>query len=191
MRTARIRSTIFPSDGYPITMAKKPSRGQRTFASLNPAPKIPDGCYSGDKPNANLRRFAEEHATPYDLQNDDYNIRAFNRPIETTKATASDVGIPREYRHSVCRSVTHGTYKPRMRQSRCSSPNTDRHQNRGGDVNTRYARVSVPPRLGRSTATHALRSSPRTGQHPRIWVRVTWQASSSADWTKSRSIHER
>ena len=25
---------------------------------------------------------------PYDPENDDYNVRAFNKPIETTKATA-------------------------------------------------------------------------------------------------------
>jgi hypothetical protein len=69
-------------------MAKKPSRGQRTFASLTRAPKIPGDCYSGDKPKPNLRRFVEEHATPYDPEYDDYNAPAFNRPIETTKATA-------------------------------------------------------------------------------------------------------
>jgi DNA modification methylase len=67
---------------------KKSSRGQRTFESLTPAPKIPDGYYSGDKPNPNLRRFVEENATPYDPDNDDYNVPAFNKAIETTKATA-------------------------------------------------------------------------------------------------------
>jgi len=70
-------------------MAKKrPDPGQRSFQSLAPAPKIPEGYYSGDKPNLNLRRFVEENATPYGPETDDYKVRAFNRPIETTKATA-------------------------------------------------------------------------------------------------------
>ena len=63
-------------------MAKKPpDPGQRTFQSLAPAPKIPDGYYSGDKPNPNLRRFVEQSATPYDPDTDDYDVPAFNRPI--------------------------------------------------------------------------------------------------------------
>jgi DNA modification methylase len=67
---------------------KKPSPEQRGFASFAPAPKIPDGYYSGDKPNPNLRRFVEQNAAPYDPDSDDYDVPAFNRPIETTKATA-------------------------------------------------------------------------------------------------------
>src|SRR5579883_991591 len=53
-----------------------------------PATVIPDGYYSGDKPNPNLRRFVEQNATAYDPETDDYDVPAFNRPIETTKATA-------------------------------------------------------------------------------------------------------
>ena len=49
---------------------------------------LPEGYYSGDKPNPNLRRFVEEHATAYDPEADDYSVPAFNRPIKTTKATA-------------------------------------------------------------------------------------------------------
>jgi len=67
---------------------RKPNPGQRTFQSLGSAPELPDGYYSGDKPNPNLRRFVEANATPYDPETDDYEVRAFNRPIETTKATA-------------------------------------------------------------------------------------------------------
>lgn len=44
--------------------------------------------YAGDKPNPDLRRFVQEHATPYDPETDAYDIPAFNQPIETTKATA-------------------------------------------------------------------------------------------------------
>lgn len=53
-------------------------------------PKMPEGYYSGDKPNPNLRAFVEEHIKdrPYDPQNDDYNVPAFDKPITTTKATA-------------------------------------------------------------------------------------------------------
>ena len=70
-------------------MAKKKSNpGQGTFESLDAAPAMPEGYYSGDQPNPNLRRFVEEHATPYDPETDDYNVRAFNQPITTTKATA-------------------------------------------------------------------------------------------------------
>ena len=64
------------------------------FESVS-APKIsescmPEGYYSGDKPNPNLRAFVQEHLKekPYDPECDDYNIPAFDKPIETTKATA-------------------------------------------------------------------------------------------------------
>ena len=67
---------------------KKPSPGQRGFTSFASAPKIPEGYYSGDQPNPNLRAFVEQNATPYDPETDAYKVRAFNRPIETTKATA-------------------------------------------------------------------------------------------------------
>jgi len=50
-------------------MSKKGTKpGQRTFDDLYPARPIPEGYYSGDKPKPNLRRFADEHATPYDAQ---------------------------------------------------------------------------------------------------------------------------
>ena len=67
---------------------KKPSDGQGTFEALRSMKAIPAGYYSGDKPNPNLRSFVEQKSTPYDPENDDYDIRAFNQPIETTKATA-------------------------------------------------------------------------------------------------------
>jgi len=49
---------------------------------------LPEGYYSGDKPNPNLRKFVEKNATPYDPDKDDYNVRAFNRPLDTSHATA-------------------------------------------------------------------------------------------------------
>lgn len=54
------------------------------------AHKMPEGYYSGDKPNPNLRAFVEQHIKerPYAPETDDYDVPAFDRPIETTKATA-------------------------------------------------------------------------------------------------------
>ena len=52
-----------------------------------PVPAMPDGYYSSG-PNPNLRRFVEEHATPYDPATDDYDVPPFDQPITTTKATA-------------------------------------------------------------------------------------------------------
>jgi hypothetical protein len=53
-------------------------------------PKMPEGYYSGDKPNPNLRAFVEAHIkeNPYNPETDDYDVPAFDKPIETTKATA-------------------------------------------------------------------------------------------------------
>ncbi len=53
-------------------------------------PRMPDGYYSGDKPNPNLTAFVEAHMLerPYDPATDDYDVPAFDQPIETTKATA-------------------------------------------------------------------------------------------------------
>ncbi len=52
--------------------------------------QMPVGYYSGDQPNPNLRAFVEAHLAerPYDPEHDDYDVAAFNTPIETTKATA-------------------------------------------------------------------------------------------------------
>ena len=53
-------------------------------------PQMPEGYYSGDKPNPNLRAFVERHVAehPYDPETDDYDVPPFDKPIETTKATA-------------------------------------------------------------------------------------------------------
>lgn len=48
---------------------------------------MPGGYYVSG-PNPNLRRFVEEHATPYDPETDDYDVPPFDQPITTTKATA-------------------------------------------------------------------------------------------------------
>jgi len=45
-------------------------------------PKMPEGYYSGDKPNPNLRAFVERHVKerPYDPVTDDYDVPAFDKP---------------------------------------------------------------------------------------------------------------
>ncbi len=53
-------------------------------------PQMPEGYYSGDKPNPNLRAFVEQHLheRPYDPATDTYDVPPFDKPIESTKATA-------------------------------------------------------------------------------------------------------
>ena len=64
----------------------KPSPQQTTYFKKD-IPQMPEGYYSSS-PNPNLRRFVEEHATPYDPETDNYNVPPFDKPIKTTKATA-------------------------------------------------------------------------------------------------------
>lgn len=65
---------------------RKPSPHQSPLFKRS-VPQMPDGYYSSG-PNPNLRKFVEEHATPYDPEKDDYNVPPFDQPITTTKATA-------------------------------------------------------------------------------------------------------
>lgn len=46
-------------------------------------PKMPEGYYSGDKPNPNLRAFVEVHLLerPYDPETDKYDVQAFDKQI--------------------------------------------------------------------------------------------------------------
>lgn len=46
--------------------------------------KMPEGYYSGDKPNPNLHAFVEKHIKerPYDPETDDYDVPAFDKPID-------------------------------------------------------------------------------------------------------------
>lgn len=69
-------------------MAKKDDNQRKLFT--NSIHKMPEGYYSGDKPNHNLQAFIEQHIKehPYDPKTDCYDMPAFDRPIETTKATA-------------------------------------------------------------------------------------------------------
>lgn len=70
-------------------MARRKSDGTMSLFEKD-IPKMPEGYYSGDKPNPNLRAFVEQHIKerPYDPETNDYDVPAFDKPIETTKATA-------------------------------------------------------------------------------------------------------
>ncbi|MDP4280446.1 MAG: DNA methyltransferase [Dehalococcoides mccartyi] len=70
-------------------MAKKYD-SQTHYLFQDETPEMQDGYYSGEKPNPNLHGFIEQHIKecPYDLQNDNYDVPPFDKPIETTKATA-------------------------------------------------------------------------------------------------------
>src|SRR5512136_1326912 len=70
-----------------MTMPKKKTSSPQPTLFHRDIPKMPDGYYSSG-PNPKLRQFVEEHATPYDLAADDYNMPPFDQPITTTKATA-------------------------------------------------------------------------------------------------------
>ena len=72
-------------------MAKARSGNRYQSTMFRPSvPKMREGYYSGDQPNPHLREFVEEHIQekPYDAVTDSYDVPAFDKPIETTKATA-------------------------------------------------------------------------------------------------------
>ncbi len=68
-------------------MPKKKATPHQQILFRREIPQMPEGYYSSG-PNPNLRRFVEEHATPYDPDTDDYHVPPFDKPITTTKATA-------------------------------------------------------------------------------------------------------
>jgi len=57
---------------------KKPAQKKRI-------PQMPEGYYSGDKPNPNLRAFVQAHLAerPYDPETDKYNVPAFDHAALT------------------------------------------------------------------------------------------------------------
>ena len=69
---------------------KRQSNPINTIFFKTEIPKMPARYYSGDKPNPNLRKFVEDHLKdrPYDPETDNYDVLAFDKPFETTKATA-------------------------------------------------------------------------------------------------------
>ncbi len=50
-------------------------------------PNMPEGYYSGDKPNPNLKAFVEVHLKerPYNIEDDKYRIDAFSEPINAER----------------------------------------------------------------------------------------------------------
>ena len=71
-----------------MSRSRKVPTEQASLFPTAPVPRMPEGYYSGDKPNPNLRRFVQEHAKPYDPATDTYDVPPFDHPIESTKATA-------------------------------------------------------------------------------------------------------
>lgn len=71
-------------------MSKQHDKRDQGTMFKSKVPTMPEGYYSGDKPNPHLRNFVEAHLRekPYDPETDDYNVPAFDKPIESTKATA-------------------------------------------------------------------------------------------------------
>src|SRR5262245_16343087 len=56
----------------------------------NQAVVVPEGFYSGDKPNPTLRGFVERHLRghPFDAETDEYGAQGFKEAVEGSKATA-------------------------------------------------------------------------------------------------------
>lgn len=72
---------------------KKDSTTQELFNKA--VPKMPEGYYSGDKPNSNLRAFVEQHLreNPYDAANDDYKVSGFSDAIDVGKRRSSSMDL--------------------------------------------------------------------------------------------------
>jgi len=53
-------------------------------------PQMPEGYYSGDKPNPNLRAFVEQHVKerPYDPDKDEYDVDVFQSALQSTRSKA-------------------------------------------------------------------------------------------------------
>jgi 16S rRNA G966 N2-methylase RsmD len=73
-----------------MTEWKDERKNKKAVARRRLVPQMPEGYYSGDKPNPNLRAFVQKHLAerPYDPETDKYDVPAFDHAIETTKATA-------------------------------------------------------------------------------------------------------
>lgn len=68
---------------------KKPAKNRREI------PKMPEGYYSGDKPNPNLRAFVEAHLLerPYDPETDKYDVPPFDHPITLDKRKSASMDL--------------------------------------------------------------------------------------------------
>ena len=61
---------------------------ERILPGFGSGSRMPEGYYSGDKPNPNLQAFVAAHATAFDSNADDHCIEGFDKAIDTTKATS-------------------------------------------------------------------------------------------------------
>jgi len=70
-------------------MDKKQFAGSQSRFELGEQSTLPEGFYSGDKPNPTLRAFSEAHMRERGSADtsDNYHVSAFDRPIDSTKAT--------------------------------------------------------------------------------------------------------
>ena len=62
----------------------KPTSRQPSLLPRIPVPQMPEGYYSSG-PNPNLRRFVQEHATPFNPAGDKYKTEAFKKQITIIK----------------------------------------------------------------------------------------------------------
>ena len=80
-------------------MARKKSNNtiKQTSMFIRNVPKMPEGYYSGDKPNMNLRKFVEDHLCnkPDGLETDEYDVQGFDKPlsIENRRDPYNDLHI--------------------------------------------------------------------------------------------------
>src|SRR2546421_8300480 len=67
-------------------MAARATKNSSTLFKTQPV-AMPEGDYAPDQPNRSVGPFVETHVRThgYDPEADDYNVKAFSKPIETTK----------------------------------------------------------------------------------------------------------
>ena len=72
-------------------MVKKNYSSQTGDLYKRDIPKMPEGYYSGDKPNTNLHAFAKQHLKerPYDPEHDDYDVDVFEYALQSTRSKAT------------------------------------------------------------------------------------------------------
>ena len=71
-------------------------RDTQTAEMFKPAAAtMPEGYYSGDKPNPNLYAFVEKRLKehPYNLQTDDYDVHVFDKQITIDKRKSASMDL--------------------------------------------------------------------------------------------------
>ena len=76
-------------------MAKKKDTQTQELFTQPAVPKMPEGFYSGDKPNPKLRAFVEQHLheKPYDPASDNYKVSGFSEAIDVGKRKSSSMDL--------------------------------------------------------------------------------------------------